>query len=114
MASQASTIIQRVWNYCNILRDDGVSYGDYLEQLTYLLFLEMADERSREHDLPGSIAPALSWPSLTRLSGEALAGHYRYILTELAQGSGLISLIFRQAQNRITDPAKLQRLVGLI
>jgi hypothetical protein len=44
--TEAAAIVQRVWNYCNVLRDDGVSYGDYLEQLTYLLFLKMAEERA--------------------------------------------------------------------
>ncbi len=46
MSSKAAPIVQRVWNYCNVLRDDGVSYGDYVEQLTYLLFLKMADEQN--------------------------------------------------------------------
>ena len=41
-----SAIVQKLWNYCNVLRDDGMSYGDYVEQLTYLLFLKMADERA--------------------------------------------------------------------
>jgi type I restriction-modification system DNA methylase subunit len=43
----SATLVQKLWNYCNVLRDDGMSYGDYVEQLTYLLFLKMADERSR-------------------------------------------------------------------
>ena len=47
MATESSTIVQRLWNYCNVLRDDGVSYGDYVEQLTYLLFLKMADEQTK-------------------------------------------------------------------
>ncbi len=47
MANESSTIVQRLWNYCNVLRDDGVSYGDYVEQLTYLLFLKMADEQTK-------------------------------------------------------------------
>ena len=47
MATESSTIVQRLWNYCNVLRDDGVSYGDYVEQLTDLLFLKMADEQTK-------------------------------------------------------------------
>jgi type I restriction enzyme M protein len=47
MSTVAQTIVQRLWNYCNLLRDDGMSYGDYVEQLTYLLFLKMAYERTR-------------------------------------------------------------------
>ncbi len=44
---RSAAIVQKLWNYCNVLRDDGMSYGDYVEQLTYLLFLKMADERSK-------------------------------------------------------------------
>ncbi|NJN96214.1 MAG: SAM-dependent DNA methyltransferase [Anaerolineales bacterium] len=108
--SEISTLVQRVWNYCHILRDDGVSYGDYLEQLTYLLFLKMAGERSPT----GIIPPELSWASLIHLKGEALDRHYRHILAELGQGTGLVAAIFRQARSKISDPAKLERLLTLI
>ncbi len=53
----SSNIVQKLWNYCSVLRDDGMSYGEYVEQLTYLLFLKMADERTRAHvqpELPGA------------------------------------------------------------
>lgn len=108
--STISTIVQRVWNYCNVLRDDGVSYSDYLEQLTYLLFLKMIDEQGQA----GMISPELSWASLMKLKGESLASHYRHILAELSQGDGLLAIIFRQAHNKISDPAKLERLLTLI
>jgi type I restriction enzyme M protein len=109
----SSTIVQRVWNYCNVLRDDGVSYGDYLEQLTYLLFLKMDDE-ARLLGKPSAIPADLNWQSLLRLDGDALESHYRHILDALGVGSGLIPVIFRKAQNKIQDPAKLRRLVDLI
>lgn len=112
--SQSATIVQRLWNYCNVLRDDGISYGDYLEQLTYLLFLKMDQERVQELDEPSKIPSELNWASLTLLDGDPLETHYRHILTELGKGSGLIPVIFRKAQNRIQDPAKLKRLVSLI
>ena len=111
--STSATIVQRVWNYCNVLRDDGMSYGDYLEQLTYLLFLKMADEMK----LVGKTSPIpakLSWKSLLERDGDDLETHYRHILTELGKGSGLIPVIFRKAQNKVQDPAKLRRLVELI
>ncbi|MBN1221461.1 MAG: SAM-dependent DNA methyltransferase [Anaerolineae bacterium] len=111
--SEAAAIVQRVWNYCNVLRDDGVSYGDYLEQLTYLLFLKMAEERA-EIGRPNPIPEAYRWPTLTARKGAELESHYREILTELGKGTGLIPTIFRKAQNRIQDPAKLERLVALI
>ena len=57
MSNQSSTIVQRLWNYCNVLRDDGMSYGDYVEQLTYLLFLKMDHENSRMPGKPGAIPP---------------------------------------------------------
>ncbi len=114
MTTNSSAIVQRVWNYCNVLRDDGVSYGDYVEQLTYLLFLKMDDEGVRELDKPSVIPVDLNWQSLLARDGEDLETHYRHILTELGRGSGLIPVIFRKAQNKIQDPAKLRRLIKLI
>ncbi len=113
MSNQSSAIVQRLWNYCTVLRDDGLSYGDYVEQLTYLLFLKMDDERRRIGD-PGTIPDELSWASLVNLDGGDLEAHYREILLKLGQGRGLIPTIFRKAQNRVQDPAKLKRLVTLI
>jgi type I restriction enzyme M protein len=112
--SQSTAIVQRLWNYCNVLRDDGISYGDYLEQLTFLLFLKMDQEREQELGESTNIPADLNWTSLTTLDGDRLKTHYRHILTELGRGSGLIPVIFRKAQNRIQDPAKLKRLVSLI
>jgi type I restriction enzyme M protein len=106
------SIVQRVWNYCNVLRDDGMSYGDYLEQLTYLLFLKMDEEQQLMR--PSSIPENLRWSSLLSRDGDDLEVHYRHILVELGRGQGLIATIFRKAQNRIQDPAKLRRLVELI
>lgn len=114
MASESATIVQRLWNYCNVLRDDGMSYGDYVEQLTYLLFLKIDDENTRVLGKASAIPGEYNWSSLRKLSGDELEVHYRQILSELGQGSGLIPVIFRKAQNRIQDPAKLERLVELI
>jgi type I restriction enzyme M protein len=108
----SSSIVQRLWNYCNVLRDDGMSYGDYVEQLTYLLFLKMDEEQQMMR--PSSIPEDLRWSSLLGRDGDALETHYRHILSSLGQGIGLIPTIFRKAQNRIQDPAKLRRLVELI
>jgi type I restriction enzyme M protein len=113
--SEASAIVQRVWNYCNVLRDDGVSYGDYLEQLTYLLFLKMADELEEEYGEETHIPADYRWATLTDKRGDALETHYRHILAELGKGeTGLVPIIFRKAQNKIQDPAKLSRLISLI
>ncbi len=114
MSTQPATIVQRLWNYCNVLRDDGVSYGDYVEQPTYLLFLKMADEQEQELGKTSAIPAELGWRSLLRLDGDALETQYRHILASLGTGSGLIPVIFRKAQNKIQDPAKLRRLIDLI
>lgn len=114
MITTSSTIVQRLWNYCNVLRDDGMSYGDYVEQLTYLLFLKMADEQVQLLGKNSGIAPEYGWQSLLAHDGSDLETHYRETLIELGKGSGLIPVIFRKAQNKIQDPAKLRRLVDLI
>jgi type I restriction enzyme M protein len=84
----SNAIVQKLWNYCNILRDDGLSYQDYIEQLTFLLFLKMADERQKMMPGRATIIPRdLDWLSLERLDGEALDAHYRHILVELGKKS---------------------------
>ena len=115
MATESSTIVQRLWNYCNVLRDDGVSYGDYVEQLTYLLFLKMADEQSKPpFNKPSIIPKNLDWKSLIKKDGDELEVHYRHILENLGKEKGMLGVIFRKAQNKIQDPAKLRRLIELI
>ena len=110
-----ATIVQRVWNYCNTLRDDGVSYGDYVEQLTYLLFLKMADEYSKPpYNRDIKIPKKLNWESLQNKSGAELEAHYIKILNELGKEKGMIGEIFFKAQNKIQDPAKLYKLIQLI
>src|SRR5262245_45184509 len=114
MSASSATIVQRLWNYCNVLRDDGMSYGDYVEQLTYLLFLKMAAEQTELLGKGSTIPPDLGWQSLRVRDGDELETHYRHVLTELGRGAGLIPVIFRKAQNKIQDPAKLRRLIDLI
>jgi type I restriction enzyme M protein len=111
-----ATIVQRVWNYCNTLRDDGISYGDYVEQLTYLLFLKMADEYSKPpHNKKINIPKKLNWESLRNINGGAdLEAHYIHILNQLGKEKGMIGEIFFKAQNKIQDPAKLYKLIKLI
>ncbi len=105
-------LVQRLWNYCNVLRDDGLSYGDYLEQLTYLLFLKMADEQTKPpFNAKPFIPEGLDWPSLLARDGDELEVHYRHLLTEFGRRPGMLGVVFRKAQNRIQDPAKLRRLI---
>jgi type I restriction enzyme M protein len=111
--SSSAAIVQKLWNYASILRDDGLSYGDYVEQLTYLLFLKMADEATKSPLNRESIIPGdYSWPSLLAKDGDELEVHYRHILEELGKQKGMLGVIFRKAQNKIQDPAKLRRLVA--
>ena len=110
-----STLIQKVWNFCHTLRDDGVGYGDYLEQLTYLLFLKMADEYAAEPYLRDTRIPAgFDWASLRGLTGQPLEAQYLRVLERLGREPGMLGAIFFKAQNRIQDPAKLARLVQMI
>jgi len=115
MSNESTSIVQRLWNYCNVLRDDGVSYGDYVEQLTYLLFLKMADEQTKPpFNRPSNIPVGLDWQSLLEKDGDALEVQYRHILESLGKGHGMLGVIFRKSQNKIQDPAKLRRLIELI
>lgn len=115
MPNESATIIQKLWNFCNVLRDDGVSYGDYVEQLTYLLFLKLADEQTKPpFNKPPTIPAGLDWETLRKESGTALERQYVKILQELSNSQGLLGVIFRKSQNRIQTPANLQRLIHLI
>ncbi|MCW3002636.1 MAG: hsdM-2 [Conexibacter sp.] len=110
--AETRALTQKLWSYCKVLRDDGLTYGDYLEQLTYLLFLKMAHERTQPPLAEASRLPeGYDWPSLETKSGPALEAHYTVLLNELGKQPGLLGLIFRKAQNRIQDPAKLKHLV---
>jgi len=112
MNTTTNTLVQKLWNYCNVLRDDGMGYGDYVEQLTYLLFLKMADERSAPpYNQPSIVPAAYAWPSLLAKDGDALFDHYRHALEKLGQEKGTLGLIFGKAQNKFQDPAKLRRII---
>ena len=153
-----STIVQKLWNYCNVLRDAGprhhcglqgvtgwrvfelghhmtrrhplrgriptswgpcsarrvasIFYGDYVEQLTYLLFLKMADERTKApYNQENPVPHKWSWPELVKKDGEELFEHYRHTLEALGNKPGLLGLIFNKSQNKFQDPAKLRRLI---
>ena len=110
--SDARQLVDKLWNFCHLLRDDGVSTIDYTEQLTFLLFLKMAHERETRPLNPEKIVPKeCSWQRLLDSKGEELEKTYRNILETLAKQSGTLGVIFRKAQNKIQDPAKLKRLI---
>jgi len=111
--SETARIVQKLWSYCNVLRDDGLSYQDYLEQLTFLLFLKMADERAQLLGDEQPIPEGYRWADLAnpQMEGVKLEEHYRETLRTLGQNGGMLGLIFRKSQNKIQDPAKLRQLV---
>lgn len=113
--ANTSSIVSKIWAFCNTLRDDGVGYGDYLEQLTYLLFLKMADEYGKPpHNRKMPIPKQYNWESLTGKSGDDLETHYSKLLRELGNEKGMLGQIFTKSQNKIQDPAKLYKLIALI
>jgi type I restriction enzyme M protein len=110
--TDARRLVDKLWAYCNVLRDDGVSTIDYVEQLTYLLFLKMAHERENRPIAPERIVPPqCSWQLLLDADGDELENTYRHILERLGRQTGTLGVVFRKAQNKIQDPAKLKRLV---
>ncbi len=113
MTNGSAAVVQKLWNYCNVLRDAGLSYGDYIEQLTYLLFLKMAYERKQlQPDRAPHIPEGYEWPDLVQPEGDALEVHYRKTLEALGRETGMLGTIFRKAQNKIQSPALLHRLIA--
>ena len=115
MPDQTSTIISKVWGMCGPLRDDGVSYGDYLEQLTYLIFLKMSDEYSKPpYQRETGIPAGCSWSDMNTLKGAELESKYKSILETLGEQSGTLGKIFQGAVNKISNAAILYRIVQMI
>lgn len=113
--SPTAPIVSRVWSFCTTLRDDGVGYGDYLEQLTYLIFLKMADEYAKPpYNRDVGIPKELGWESLKSKRGAELEVHYVDLLRKLGTRKGMLGQIFTKSQNKIQDPAKLYRLIDMV
>lgn len=108
-------IISKVWNFAHVLRDDGVGYGDYLDQISFLLFLKMADEYSKPpYNRNTGVPAAYNWESLLSRQGQELEAHYILLLRELAKRPGMLGQIFTKAQSKIQDPAKLYKIIKMI
>ena len=115
MPEQSSSIVSKVWSLCNPLRDDGVSYGDYLEQLTYLIFLKMSDEYSKPpYKKETGIPEGFTWQDMNSLKGAELEGQYKATLEKLGKQTGLLGQIFKQATNKISSAAILYKVVQMI
>jgi type I restriction enzyme M protein len=114
MSKSPTSIVQKVWSYANVMRDDGLSFLDYTEQITYLLFLKIAWERATDKEREGK-EPEFSWGKLASAADDAkLAITYQTVLRKLSTSTGLLGLIFTKPQSKIEDPAKLRRLVRLV
>jgi type I restriction enzyme M protein len=104
-----SDIVNKLWGFCHTLRHDGIDYGDYIEQITYLLFLKMADERGSV-----KLPDGCDWPTLRSKSGTGLTDDYVDILRKLSKSPGLVGAIYAEAQSRFNNPVNLKRLINLI
>jgi len=123
-----NAIVSKVWNFANVLRDDGVGYGDYLEQITYLLFLKMADELNKPPYNKGLKFPKLKnaegvelpdaetcdWQTLSQKRGLELENFYNQMLRSLGSEKGTLGQIFVKSQNKIQDPSKLLKIIDMI
>ena len=112
MATDTQQIINKAWNFAHVLRDDGLSYMAYTEQITFLLFLKMAHEQTRPpYNRKPILPPDLGWESLLKREGAELEVHYRHILEELGKKPGMLGEIFKKARQDIQNPATLKRLI---
>ncbi|MCD0464068.1 class I SAM-dependent DNA methyltransferase [Flavobacterium sp. ENC] len=110
-----NTLVAKIWSFCDTLRDDGVSYGDYLEQITYLLFLKMADEYDDpQYKKNFKIPEDCNWQILLNTADDLLISVYSDNLKKLSESGGMLSKIFSGAQNKINDRYKLRKLIDLI
>lgn len=101
-------IVQKLWNLCNVLRDDGITYHQYVTELTYILFLKMANETGAEKDIPEEYR----WESLTKKSGIELKKHYKNLLSKLGETSvGRVSQIYANASSSIEEPKNLEKII---
>ena len=107
-------LVAKVWNMAHVLREEGISYGDYLEQITYLLFLKMDEERESLLGEPSQIPSGCRWGDFAAMTGEDLETTYRKILEKLTKQSGWMGTIFKGAQNKFNNPARLTKVISLI
>lgn len=103
-----SEIVSKLWNLCNVLRDDGITYHQYVTELTYILFLKMAKETETE----GAIPEEYRWDELVKRDGVELKKFYNNLLTDLGEkGSGRIKEIYSGARSNIEEPANLRKII---
>lgn len=112
MSTASQQIVNKAWNFAHVLRDDGLSYTAYTEQITFLLFLKMAHEQTKPpYNRPPIVPAKYGWESLLKREGDELEAHYRHILEELGKQPGMLGEIFKKARPEIQNPATLRRLI---
>ena len=112
MSTDTQQIVSKAWNFAHVLRDDGLSYMAYTEQITFLLFLKMADEQTKPpYNRPPMVPAKYGWESLVKREGDELESHYRHILEELGKQPDMLGEIFKKARPEIQNPATLRRLI---
>jgi type I restriction enzyme M protein len=104
-------IVQKLWNLCNVLRDDGITYQQYVTELTYLLFLKMMKEQEREEVIPAGFR----WNDLVDKDGIELKDFYQQLLITLGKNQNeQLRLIYSDAATSITEPKNLEKIVKSI
>ena len=112
MSTATQQVVSKAWNFAHVLRDDGLSYMGYVEQITFLLFLKMADEQTKSPYNRRPIVPSgYDWASLLIKEGDALETHYRHILEHLGTQTGMLGEVFKKAKPEIQNPVTLRRLI---
>src|SRR5271166_5920533 len=112
MSTDTQQVVSKAWNFAHVLRDDGLSYMAYVEQITFLLFLKMADEQTKPPYNRKPIVPAgYDWASLLSKEGDALEAQYRHILEKLGTQPGMLGEVFKKAKPEIQNPVTLRRLI---
>lgn len=100
-------IVNKLWNLCNVLRDDGITYHQYVTELTYILFLKMAEETGQEEGIPEKYR----WQALVKEEGIQLKNLYLEALFELGKTQGIVQEIFKDARSNISEPANLNKII---
>jgi len=112
MSTDTQQVVSKAWNFAHVLRDDGLSYMAYVEQITFLLFLKMADEQAKAPYNRKPIVPAsFDWASLLAKEGDALETQYSHILEKLGTQPGMLAEVFRKEKPEIQNPVTLRRLI---
>ena len=108
----SNEVVQKLWNLCNVLRDDGITYHEYVTELTYILFLKMSSELENEEKI--GIPLKYRWKELAKLEGIELKNNYQKCLLDLGQIDGKLGIIYRNAQTKIEEPANLKKIFNEI